>query len=305
MRQRGHLPGIETRLPVSRNIGAIADRLFGQSTVDPGAKQRKRWGVLAGTVGIVSVVLAVALLDATSVGWAHGLPPAVAGLFGRITRFGQSDWLLIPTGIVTLILLAADWRRVPPLQRSAWAEIGGLVGYFFVAVAVAGLITDLVKWIVGRSRPPLFLTEGILSFHPLSAGYLHVSFPSGHATTVAAATVVVALISRRAAVLVGVLALAIAVSRVAVGAHYPSDVIAGAFVGAGYAYWLADRLARKHFIFRRDRAGRMRPRVAAIRRVFAKPGGAGAMAIALTVAVHLRPPLAGPPPQGAQGDRPP
>jgi len=251
------------------------------------------------------VVLAAALLDAASVSWAHGLPPAVAGVFGRITRFGQADWPLIPTGVFTIVLLAADWRRVPLLMRSAWAEIGGLVGYFFVAVAVAGLITDLVKWIVGRSRPPLFLTEGILSFHPLSAGYLHVSFPSGHATTVAAATVVVALISRRAAVLVGVLALAIAVSRVAVGAHYPSDVIAGAFVGAGYAYWLADRLARKHFIFRRDRAGRMRPRVAAIRRVFAKPGGAGAMAIALTVAVHLRPPLAGPPPQGAQGDRPP
>jgi undecaprenyl-diphosphatase len=172
-------------------------------------------------------------------------------------------------------------------MRSAWAEIGGLVGYFFVAVAVAGLITDLIKWIVGRSRPPLFISEGILSFHPLSSGYLHVSFPSGHATTVAAATVVVALISRRVAVLVALFALAIAVSRVAVGAHYPSDVIAGAFTGAGYAYWLADRLATKRFMFRRDRAGRMRPRVAATRRSFAKPGGAGAMLAALGVAIHL------------------
>ena len=305
MSRRGHLSGIEAGLPVSRNIGAIAVRLSRQSTVDPAAEQRKRWGALAGTVGIVLVVLAAALLDAASVSWAHGLPPAVAGLFGRITRFGQSDWLLIPTGIVTLILLAADWRRVPPLQRSAWAEIGGLVGYFFVAVAVAGLITDLVKWIVGRSRPPLFLTEGSLSFHPLSTGYLHVSFPSGHATTVAAATVVVVLISRRAAIAVGLFAVAIAVSRVAVGAHYPSDAIAGAFVGAGYSYWLADRLARKRFVFRRDRAGRMRPRVAAIRRVFARRGGAGAMATALAVAAHVADPSPRPSPQKGEGDRPP
>jgi undecaprenyl-diphosphatase len=299
------LSGIEAGLPVSRNIGAIAVRLSRQSTVDPAAEQRKRWGALAGTVGIVLVVLAAALLDAASVSWAHGLPPAVAGLFGRITRFGQSDWLLIPTGVFTIILLASAWRRVPLLMRSAWAEIGGLVGYFFVAVAVGGLITDLVKWIVGRSRPPLFLSEGILGFHPLSTGYLHVSFPSGHATTAAAATVVVALISRRAALAVGVLAAAIAVSRVAVGAHYPSDVIAGAFIGAGYSYWLADRLAGKRFIFRRDRAGRIRARAGAIRRVFAKRGGAGAMAIALAVAAHVADPSPRPSPQKGEGDRPP
>ena len=84
-----------------------------------------------------------------------------------------------------------------------------------------------------------------------------------------------------------VLALAIAVSRVAVGAHYPSDVIAGAFVGGGYAYWLADRLASKRFIFRRDRAGRLRPRVAAIKRAFTRPGGAGAMLAAMGVAISV------------------
>jgi undecaprenyl-diphosphatase len=243
--------------------------------------------LLAGAITgvIVLVFAAVLLFDAASVPWARGLPHGVAALFGRITRFGQSDWLLIPSGVLVLLLLTADWRRVPPLIRRAWAEIGALVGAFFVAIAIAGLLTDLVKWIVGRSRPMLFASDGILSFHPFLAGYPHVSFPSGHATTVTAATVVIGLISRRAAIPVGIAAALIGLSRVVVGAHYPSDVIAGAFVGGTYAYGLATWLVGKRVAFRRDRAGRIRPRIAALRRAAAAPGMPRRLLAALVTAV--------------------
>lgn len=275
-------------LPIVANVAAIAARLRHRRRSPATPKQPAERRMLIGIVAIAFLVLvgsAALFLDAASVPWARGLPPEVATVFRHITRFGQSDWLLIPTGLFAILLLMADWRRVPPLMRFAWAEIGALVGYFFFAVAIAGLLTDLIKWVVGRSRPMLFAADGILAFHPFSFGYAHASFPSGHATTVAAATVVIALISRRWAIPVAAAAATIAVSRVAVGAHYPSDVIGGVFIGAIYAHGLAVWLAGKRMAFRRDQAGRIRPRTAALRRAFAAPAGGRAMLVALGEAI--------------------
>ncbi len=279
-------------LPLAANLAAIARRLRRPPPAAGAGGRRLAAGtVIAGAVmAVLLIALAVAFLDAASVPWAHRLPQATVAFFARVTRFGQSDWLLIPSGAFTLLLLLADWRRVAAPVRRAWAEAGALVGCFFVAVAVAGLITDLVKWIVGRSRPPLFATDGILAFHPFAAGYLHVSFPSGHSTTVAAVTVVVLLVSRRAAAIVGLAAAMIAFSRVVVGAHYPSDVTAGLLIGASYAYGLARWLSRRRIAFGRDRTGRIRPRIAALRRISARGGGWRTMLAALPAALRLAPP---------------
>jgi undecaprenyl-diphosphatase len=237
----------------------------------------------ATVVGLVA--LSLFFLDAPSVDWARGLPPGVAGFFRSVTRFGKSDWYLIPTGVFGLLVLSADWRRAPPLVRFAWAELGALVGYFFFAVAIGGILTDLVKWTVGRSRPMLIASDGVISAHLFAFGYAHNSFPSGHATTVAAATVAIALMSRRWAVPMALLAAVVSVSRVAVGAHYPSDVIGGLFVGVAYAYWLARRLAGKGVAFRRDDNGRLKPRTGAMHRMLARRGGLRTMVAGLGAAI--------------------
>jgi membrane-associated phospholipid phosphatase len=234
----------------------------------------------------VLAAAAALFLDALSVPWARGLAPGVAGFFRGMTRFGKSDWYLLPTGVLVLVLLAADWRQVPPLVRFAWAEIGALVGYFFFAVAVGGLLTDLVKWTIGRSRPVLFLSDGVLFFTPVSFGYAHASFPSGHATTVAAATVAVGLISRRWGVPMAILAGIVAISRVTVGAHYPSDVAGGLFIGSAYAYGLALWLAGRGVAFRYDDRGRLKPRLGVAGRLLARRGGSRAILAALVTAIR-------------------
>lgn len=61
------------------------------------------------------------------------------------------------------------------------------------------------------------------------------SFPSGHAANAAAFAVGVGLEHHRAGYLLGGLAAAVGLSRVATGAHYPADVLAGFAVGAGIA----------------------------------------------------------------------
>jgi undecaprenyl-diphosphatase len=108
-----------------------------------------------------------------------------------------------------------------------------------IAVPATQLAVDLIKSAVERPRPDLALTD--------AAGY---SFPSGHSATSVAlyALLFYALArlarghSRRAIVLCGAaIATAVGISRVWLGAHYPTDVLAGWAVGALVAAlaWLA------------------------------------------------------------------
>jgi undecaprenyl-diphosphatase len=57
------------------------------------------------------------------------------------------------------------------------------------------------------------------------------SFPSGHAASAAAFTTAVALELPATAIPLAPLAFAVAASRVVIGVHYPSDVIAGVALG--------------------------------------------------------------------------
>ena len=61
-------------------------------------------------------------------------------------------------------------------------------------------------------------------------GYEQTSFPSGHATTIWACGVALAILFPRWRLLWYALAILVSMSRVIIGAHYLSDVLAGAYV---------------------------------------------------------------------------
>ncbi len=94
------------------------------------------------------------------------------------------------------------------------------------------------------------------------------SFPSDHATAAFAIAVAILLRHRKAGVLALVLATIVSVSRVALGTHYPSDVIGGALLGGTCALllWTPTVRARLHALA--DWAGELYERLAmrAIRR---------------------------------------
>jgi undecaprenyl-diphosphatase len=107
-------------------------------------------------------------------------------------------------------------------------------------VWTADLLATLVKALVDRQRPYEVIPEA----DPLLRWDVAGSFPSGHAATSVAGAVVLAYLLGRWGAWLGLLAAAVAFSRVYVGVHYPLDVLAGAVLGAGVGL-LAIALVRR------------------------------------------------------------
>jgi membrane-associated phospholipid phosphatase len=99
-----------------------------------------------------------------------------------------------------------------------------------LAIALAdGAISNTLKHAIGRERPFLALPDVNCLLGKSGSG----SMPSSHAANWFAATMVALLFYRRSVWITLPLALLVSFSRVYNGVHYPSDVLAGAFLGAG------------------------------------------------------------------------
>lgn len=300
--QSSPIPAAGSNRPtrLGRNLAVIGRRLKRRREPPPSPASRRHWWVVAfgGLLAAAAVILAIVYLDQNAPEWARDLPRAARSFFRAITDFGKSEWFLVPSGLLVIAIALADWGRVPKIVAAAWAEIGALGAYFFVAVAGAGLTSDLIKSIVGRSRPERIATDGTLAFQPLSLDSSFLSFPSGHATTIAAAFVAAVLMMQRrlnwpTAVLF-VAGAAVCVSRVAVRAHFPSDVAAGIFVGAAFAFVLANWLGHTGVAFRKRPDGSLAAQTTVVRRLLRKPGGWRRLGRALVSALSVgeRRPLA-------------
>ncbi|MEB3966965.1 phosphatase PAP2 family protein [Streptomyces kunmingensis] len=141
-----------------------------------------------------------------------GTDRRVAAAARALSWAGEHGALWLAAGLVGAV---ADRER-----RAAWLRGTALT-------AGAHLASMGVKRVVRRPRPvaetgaePLVRTAG------------RHSFPSSHATSAAAATVAYGALGPAGARLVPPLAAAVCVSRMVVGVHYPSDVAAGAALGA-------------------------------------------------------------------------
>jgi membrane-associated phospholipid phosphatase len=105
------------------------------------------------------------------------------------------------------------------------AAAGVTVRVAAVALGATWVATTVLKTITNRARP-----NG-------SRGGPNSSFPSGHASITAALAQVLSRRHRRLGPLVWVLAAWIAASRVFLGVHFPSDVLAGVLLGALIGTW--------------------------------------------------------------------
>ena len=140
-----------------------------------------------------------------------------------ITFLGNGGWFWI---LCAVILLA-----VPKTRKAGCAAI--------LSVIFGFLVTNvLLKNLVARPRP--FAVINALT--PLIAKPTDFSFPSGHTTvSFAVALVIARMLPKKYGVPAVILAALVAFSRLYLGVHYPTDVLAGfvvALVGSTLAVWI-------------------------------------------------------------------
>jgi YegS/Rv2252/BmrU family lipid kinase len=165
---------------------------------------------------------------ATDIGWLHDVLRVIEVATGTIAMTAY-----------TIVLAALLLRRY---HRAAFFTAGVMLA--------TGLATTLTKGLVNRDRPPWQSAEALLH---------NGAYPSGHASSVTAfagiVMVLVGMLVRRrnlrciayaAAVL---LVVVVCLDRVLLGRHYPSDVVGGVLLGAGFvllAIGVYNPLPRSH-----------------------------------------------------------
>ena len=154
------------------------------------------------------------------------------GAMRAITRLGDAGafWILLAAAM----LIVKKTRRLGAACASA--------------LAMGALATNvLLKNLVHRIRPYVVLENlSILVSEPSDW-----SFPSGHATaSFAAAWALFRMAPKKVGVPALLLAILIAFSRLYVGVHYPTDVLAGAVIGV-----LCGEISAR--LFKKERASRL------------------------------------------------
>ena len=186
---------------------------------------RRGWSAVAGAA---SMAWCAALLlwaqhgiDEAVILWAAGLDPTgtLIGLARVASRYGKPVM-----GVILLTGLAAS------IRLQSWKPVRPVFLLTLLSLVLSGAAGDLLKELVDRPRPSVQYPA--LSFAARESTTS--SFPSGHSTKGVALTLPFLLFAAggpgwRGIVkgALAVLALSVCVSRVVLGAHFPSDVLGG------------------------------------------------------------------------------
>ena len=149
---------------------------------------------------------------ANRTGWAHGV----------FTAFAKYGIVLFAALLLVAYIDGRQHGDLRAVAGSIWAA-----GSALVALGIGQLIGGAIN----RARP----YDAMKGVHVLVARTTDFSLPSDHATVAGAVALGLFLTNRRWGNIAVVLAVAMAFTRVYVGAHYPSDVLAGLALGGAVA----------------------------------------------------------------------
>jgi undecaprenyl-diphosphatase len=158
-----------------------------------------------------------------------------AAIFSAINGW-HTPWLdAVMTGVSWLGYFPGVWfiAAAAALVHAPWRAAA-----FRMCLAVSltyAVTSGVIKPLVARERPYVTVVGARTVEASPATGP---SFPSGHASTAVAGALAGARVWPAAAPVLWAVATTMALSRVYVGVHFPSDIVAGALVGAACAFFV-------------------------------------------------------------------
>lgn len=205
-------------------------------------RMKWKWLAVAAVVCAALVALGITWFDKPVLMFLRGLDCRFWRILGQV--FDDKIWFSVFALTVAIIYIKKTLESgccykndknhfsVRAIVVDFWQKTkGSNVILIFCSIGFAGAIAWVLKTFIGRARPILYEALDFTGFFPPSFDWVFNSMPSGHTTVSFAALVMIGMLAPRFKPLTWMLAVLIGLSRVCVGAHWPTDVIFGAFIG--------------------------------------------------------------------------
>lgn len=214
---------------------------------------------LGAAVAVAVLAATMAAFDAWAVTAVQRWPHWLITVFDEITDFGKSVRVLVPIAFMLAGIAVLASPALPRVSQRVLAALAMRLGFLFLAIGLPGLVCTVVKRLIGRARPLIEGGADPFIYRPLDWSVEYSSLPSGHATDAFAIAVAIGALWPRMRVLMWAYAAVIALSRVVLLAHFPSDVVAGAIVGTLGALLVREYFVARGLAFAHTADGRIRP----------------------------------------------
>lgn len=222
---------------------------------------RRRISWIGYSLATLNLILLAFLVFDTPLGLsAKELPKRLVTIAGDVTDIGRLTVIFAVTATVLLAGILIGRRLSGVRRRYRMAILAQIAAYLSLSLISASLVAHVLKFAIGRARPMRYDSEGIFGLHPFANDFFYESFPSGHSTHVGAVFAALAFLFPRFRILFLSLGLWLGATRIIIGVHYPSDVVAGLALGAWFAFATAILFARFGVIFNVSPGGWPLPR---------------------------------------------
>jgi len=187
-------------------------------------------------------------MDLSIVKYLNKLFAQADGVEDPLVAYANASEVIFLAALVLAFVFVGGRRGIATRRAVVAAGFSAALG-----LAVAAILARVVD----RPRPFVGHPHAV---HLFAAHAADPGFPSDHATAAFAIAVALLLRSRRWGAIALAAATVLAITRVAMGIHYPTDVLAGAVIGALAALTLNSPRARRLIDALADRVGALLPR---------------------------------------------
>ncbi len=145
--------------------------------------------------------------------------------FIKITELGNSAWYFCFV-VFSLVVLIIN-KKLKFIKISDYDKAFNFFYFAFIYLIIVGLLTQIIKHLVGRPRPNHTNFDAEIEFSFFSFESNFHSFPSGHSSTIFMVCFILCAVIPRLKYFLFFFASVIALSRVVVNAHFFTDILAG------------------------------------------------------------------------------